>query len=130
MTRTIVAIILFFASLTCMAKEYAWVCAIEWTEKRPEWIFVYENIKEQTDGYIIFVKWEFPDDAKKSMAKQTWLVSRDFSKTKVVKSVGYDKQGKIAYSEDEPYGPKWNYVMPETISEAIVETARGILLKK
>lgn len=113
------------------AKDFAWVCAIEWTEKNPEWVFVYEDVKLQSDGcYRIFVKWVFPDDLKKSEAKQTWLISPDFDKVKIVKSVGYSKDGKVVYSEDNPYGEIWKYVMPETYSEAVVETTKEILLKK
>lgn len=113
------------------AKDFAWICAIEWTEKKPEWVFVYEDVKLQSDGcYRIFVKWEFPNDQKKSEAKQTWLISSDFDKVKVVKSVGYDKGGDVVYSQNEPYGSDWNYVMPDTYSEAIVKTAKEILFKE
>lgn len=117
--------------LAVCAKDFVWVCAIEWTEKKPEWVFVYEDVKLQNDGcYRIFVKWEFTNDPNKSKAKQMWLISPDFDKVMVVKSVGYDKNGDVVYSQDEPYGSDWDYVMPNTYSEAIVETAKEILLKK
>lgn len=118
-------------ALVIHAKDFAWVCAIEWTEKKPEWVFVYEDVRLQNDGcYRIFVKWEFTNDPNKSKAKQTWLISSDFDKVMVVKSVGYDKSGDVVYSQDEPYGSDWDYVMPNTYSEAIVDTAKEILLKK
>lgn len=117
--------------LAVCAKDFVWVCAIEWTEKKPEWVFVYEDVKLQNDGcYRIFVKWEFTNDPNKSEAKQTWLISPDFGKVKVVKSVGYNKDGKVVYSEDVPYGEDWTYVMPETYSEAVVETTKEILQKR
>ncbi len=118
-------------AIAVYAKDFAWVCAIEWTEKNPEWVFVYEDVKMQSDGcYRVFVKWEFPNDTKKSEAKQTWLISSDFDKIQIVKSVGYNKDGEAVYSQDYPYGCGWDYVMPDTYSESIVETTKQILLKK
>lgn len=112
------------------ARDLAWYCAIEYTEKKPEWVFVYEDIKIQRDGdYQVFVKWEFPDDHKKGQAKQIWLFSPDFDQFYVVSSVGYDKESKVVYSEDNPNGG-WKYVFPDTYAEAIVETTKEILLKQ
>ncbi len=131
MKRLISLALALAVSLAVCAKDFAWICAIEWTEKKPEWVFVYEDVRLQDDGcYRIFIKWEFPNDSKKSMAKQTWLISSDFDKVKIVKSVGYSNDGKVVYSEDKPYGENWTYVMPETYSEAVVETTKEILLKK
>lgn len=129
MKRLLCLTLVFVATLIACAKDFAWRCAIEWTEKKPEWIFVYEDIKQLSDGcFRIFTKWEFTDDPNKSSAKQTWFISPDFDKVVVVKSVGYNKEDEIVYSEDYPYGMNWSYVMPDTYSEAVVNTVIEILL--
>lgn len=126
----VIALILFPLS-AINAKHFAWICAVEQTDNNPDWIFVYEDVKQLQDGcYRVFIKWEFTEEPDKSMATQAWLISSDFDKIQIVKSTGYDKQGKLVYSEDYPYGEKWSYVMPDTYCESIVETAKGILLKK
>lgn len=121
--------ILLLLPLTMMAKDFAWFCAVEWTEKKPEWVFVYEDVKLQADGtYRIFVKWDFPDTKKK--AKQVWLISADFDRILIVSSTGYDKEGKSEYHQDYPYGREWTYVLPETYAESVIETTKEILMKK
>ena len=130
MKRLLFLLVTFTALLPVHAEKPAWVCAIEWSEEKPEWVFVYEDVKLQADGcYRIFIKWEFTDDPEKSMAKQTWLISPDFDMVKVVKSVGYGKDGKVAYSDDEPYG-EWSYVLPETFAEGVDNTTKEILLTR
>lgn len=131
MKRLLSLILTLVVAFEIYSKDFGWICAIEWTEKQPEWVFVYEDVKLQSDGcYRIFLKWEFPNDPSKSMAMQTWLISPDFDKIAVVKSVGYNKDGKVEYSQDTPYRDNWEYVMPNTYSEAIVTTAKEILLKQ
>lgn len=132
--KKLVALILYLVALlplNAQEKEHSWVCAVEWTESMPEWVFVYDDIKRNSDGdFLVFIKWEFDnDDSKHKSAKQTWIISPDFSEVKIVKSVGYNADGKVVYSEDSPYGD-WSYVMPDTYAEAIVGTAKEILLKR
>lgn len=129
MRKLLLLLVAFFLPLALSAKEFAWFCAVEWTEKKPEWVFVNENVRLQNDGtYRIFVKWEFADTKK--IAKQVWLISADFDKTIVVSSVGYDKDDKVEYREEYPYGEDWSYVLPETYAEAVIETTKEILIKK
>lgn len=113
--------------LTMLAKDFAWFCAVEWTEKKPEWVFVYEDVKLQNNGtYRVFVEWDFPDTKKK--AKQVWIISADFDRILIVSSTGYGKDGNSEYHQEYPYGKEWTYVMPETYAEAVVETTKEILL--
>lgn len=130
--KRIINIVLFFAvTISAFAKGFAWVCAIEWTEKNPEWVFVYEDVKLLQNGcYRIYVKWEFTEDPAKSKAKQTWIVSPDFDRVVITQSVGYNKEGEVVYSQNYPYCEEWSYVLPETYSEAVVKTVKEILLKK
>lgn len=129
MRKLLLVFVAILLSLGVTAKEFAWYCAVEWTEKKPEWVFVNEDVRLQNDGtYRIFVKWEFPETKKK--AKQVWLISADFDKTIIVSSVGYDKDGNSEYHQDYPYGREWSYIIPETYAEAVVETTKEILLKK
>lgn len=112
------------------AKDYAWCCAVEWTEEKPEWVYVYEDIRQQSDGtYRIFVKWDFSNDDKHKMAKQVWLISPDFDMYKVISSVGYNSSGDAVFNEDTPYAD-WKYVLPDTYAESIIDTAKDVLLKK
>ena len=130
--KRIIGLILFVVSMIPIyAKDYAWFCAIEWSEKKPEWVFVYEDIKHQSDGkYRVFVKWEFDNnDPQKHSAKQVWLISPDFDQTYILSSVGYNDKGEVVYKEDDPYG-EWFYVLPDSYAEAVVETTKEILLKK
>lgn len=130
MRSILITLFLLASAAVAHAKDFAWLCAVEYTEKRPEWVFVYEDIKIQNGGdYRVFVKWDFPDDPKKGHAKQVWLLSSDFDQFYVVSSAGYDKEGKVVYSEDNPNGG-WKYVLPDTYAEAIVETVKEILLKQ
>lgn len=131
MARVIGFILFLTISFAIHASDHAWVCAIEWSEKKPEWVFVYEDIKLQSDGtYRVYVKWEFDNnDPNKHSAKQVWLLSPDFDQTYVLSSVGYNDKGQVTFSDDDPYG-EWFYVLPDTYAEAVVETAKEILLKK
>ncbi len=131
MKRAIGLILFLLVSVALYAKDYAWVCAVEWSEKKPECVFVYEDIKHHSDGtYRVYVKWEFDNnDPKMHSAKQVWLLSPDFDQTYILSSVGYNDKGEVVYSEDDPYG-EWKYVLPDTYAEAVVETTKGILLTK
>lgn len=61
MKRLLFLLVTFTALLPVHAEKPAWVCAIEWSEEKPEWVFVYEDVKLQADGcYRIFIKWELP----------------------------------------------------------------------
>lgn len=130
--RLWLALTAIFMAFIANAKDFAWVCAIERSEKKPEWVFVYEDIKLQSDGtYRVFVKWEFDNnDPKMHSAKQVWLLSPDFDKTHVVSSVGYNDKGEVVYTENNPYGAAWKYVLPDTNAEAVVETVKELLLSK
>lgn len=128
MKGVVLSFVLCLMSFCAMAKDFAWFCAVEWTEKKPEWVFVYEDVKVQNDGtYRIFVKWDFPETKK--IAKQVWLISSDFDKILIVSSVGYDRNGNSEYHQDYPYGRDWTYVLPETYAESVVETTKEILLR-
>ncbi|WP_286335313.1 hypothetical protein [Bacteroides caecimuris] len=125
--KKLLLILLTSLPMIVSAKEFSWVCAIEWTEDNPEWLFVYEDIKTQTDGnYRIFVKWEFPNETDdKAEAKQVWLISPDFERIRVMSSVGYNRKGKIVYTDNIPQD--WKFILPDTYVESIVETTKGIL---
>ncbi len=129
MRKLSLVLVAIFLPLGMSAKEFAWFCAVEWTEEKPEWVFVNEDVRHNADGtYRIFVKWEFPETKKKAM--QVLLISADFDKTIVVSSVGYDKDGNSEYSQDYPYGREWMYVLPGSYAKAIIETTKEILMKK
>lgn len=118
----LLAVLAFTASAE--PKDFAWVCVVE---EEGEWLFVYEDIRKQTDGvYRIFVKWEYTNDPDISHATQTWLVSPDFDQICVLSTVGYNRQGEIAYTNYEP-DEQWHYVMPETYAKSVVETAQGLI---
>lgn len=127
MKRLIVILLSLLPVVTAIAaKDYSWVCAVEWTEEQPEWVFVYEDIKRNNDGtYRAFIQWEFTNDPSKAYAIQTWLISSDFDQIRVMGTVGYDKQNNVAYTDSTPQN--WKYVLPETYAEAIVQTIREIL---
>lgn len=131
MKSTLTALLLLISTPVVHAKDFAWICAIEWSEKKPEWVFVYEDIKLQSDGtYRLYVKWEFDNnDPEQHTSKQVWLLSPDFDQTYILSSVGYNDKGEVVYKEEDPYG-EWSYVLPDTYAEAVVETAKEILLKK
>lgn len=129
MRRILSLLILIITLLISHAQERSWICAIEWTENQPEWVFVYEDVKLNSDGtYRAFVKWEFEDDPKRACAKQTWLISPDFDQIRVLGTVGYDKHNNVVYNESTPQD--WRFVLPETYAEGIVKTVREILLKQ
>lgn len=129
MKKLLLLIVLLILSYSLEAKDFAWLCAVEWTKEKPEWVFVYEDVKLQNDGtYRIFVKWDFPDTKKK--AKQVWIVSADFDRILIVSSTGYDKDGKSEYHQEFPYGREWTYVLPETYAESVIETTKEILLRE
>lgn len=126
MKRFLILLIAFVYGVTAYAREYAWLCAIERTDENHNWVFVSEDLKLQNDGnYRVFVKWEFTDDPNKSRAMQVWLISPDLTMIKVVRSVGYDREGRVAYTNNEP--EDWDYVMPNTYAEAVIEVAGYIL---
>lgn len=50
MRNLLFALVAIFLSLSVSAKEFAWYCAVEWTEKKPEWVFVNEDVRLQNDG--------------------------------------------------------------------------------
>lgn len=52
MKRLLFLLVTFTALLPVHAEKPAWVCAIEWSEEKPEWVFVYEDVKLQADGVI------------------------------------------------------------------------------
>lgn len=131
MKRVCIIFAMFLCVLMMHAKSFAWVCAIEWTEKDPSWVFVYEDVKLLQDGtYRVFVKHDFPNEKKMKKAKQTWLISSDFDRIKILNNVMYEADGKLLDSQEYPYGYDWEFVMPETTAECIVITAKEILLKK
>lgn len=131
MKRLLILLLFISFTISIYAKEFAWYCAVEYTKENPEWVFVYEDVKLLQDGnYRVYVKWEFPDDPTKSNAKQTWIVTSDFDRMCVVESVGYDNEGNIAYFEKCPYGSDWEYILPDTYAESIVNTTKQILLKR
>lgn len=131
MKRLLILILLLSFTISIYAKEFAWCCAVEYTKEHPEWVFVYEDVKLLQDGnYRVFVKWEFPDDATKSHAKQTWIITPDFDRMCIVESAGYDNKGKNTYFQKYPYGSDWNYILPDTYAESIINTTKQILLKR
>lgn len=130
MKKLLLSLILLAATFAASAKDFSWYCAVEWTEEKPEWVFVYEDIKQENDGnYRIFVKWEFPNEDKRKKAKQVWIITPNFDKFKVISSVGYNSSGDVVFTEDTPYAD-WKYVLPDTYAESVVETTKDILLKQ
>lgn len=119
-------LLIVFGLFPLLSWAKTWVCAVEYTDTDPTWVFVNDDIAKDNDGNLrIFLKWEFPNDEKKSSAKQGWLIAPSYDKIRVVQSVGYDKSGNVVYTDNHYHD--WQYVLPATYAEAIVETTKEIL---
>ena len=130
-------ILMLSCTLSSYANDFAWICA-DHAEDYSWWCFVYEDIQTPSTNYgyfKIWIKWdyatksaqaEFDTDAR--ISKQLYEISNDFKEYRILQVIDYDNENKVIGECSIP--SKWGYFVPETIGEAIVETAKEILLNK